>query len=129
MTNAPISTLGVYVAKFFPLICMAIVDAILPRILSLASIIYHGLSVFTWSAALGYHVSFQMSLHTNKEKSSYFHINQSKYFFPKIRYNLKLPFLISKTNKKKFTGPSISDSSNIHRWSRGIYAALSWHRI
>lgn len=55
------STLGVYVAKFFPRMWMAIVDASLPRILSVASTMYHGFWVWMWSAAFGYHVLFQMS--------------------------------------------------------------------
>ena len=61
MTKAPMSTLGVYVGSFFPLICTAMVDASLPRILSVASTTYHVFSVVTWSAALGYHVVFHMS--------------------------------------------------------------------
>ena len=61
ITKAPMSTLGVYVGSFFPLICTAMVDASLPRILSVASTTYHVFSVVTWSAALGYHVVFHMS--------------------------------------------------------------------
>lgn len=47
ITKAPMSTLGVYVGSFFPLICTAMVDASLPRILSVASTTYHVFSVVT----------------------------------------------------------------------------------
>ena len=46
---------------------MATVDASFPRFLYVASTIYHGLSVFTWFAAFGHHVLFQINiLHKDK---------------------------------------------------------------
>lgn len=81
------STLGVYVAKFFPRICTAIVDANLPRIRSVASTTYHGLSVLTWSAALGYHVLFQISYKQGKIKPSTKHFDSQIWTYQK-KYKL-----------------------------------------